>query len=279
MASAGEDAGTSRLRKAAGNWGACSVNDEPLDLSLAGEETESVSGRAAAAGDGPKKVSEMLLKTVLSNLDGAKKDLDKHWMYVIAGTVISLAIAGGLGGMVWAKLVGEKGPDKLLYVLMPLANLYLFMRFGFLLAYFTGVRLAAEELADQYFSEEKIKGETLSPHLLFGTNSYFEYIHERKRKVGLLLYSVSILFVLALNNAASLTSLWLFFGGVSRYAVVLFYFSLLGVCCYHYYDVNKGRRIDVMGARTILIAVFINLSLTLMLFFFFIHLHRLMLSP
>src|ERR1041385_7565545 len=95
------------------------------------------------------KVPETLLKTVLYNLDNAKKELDRHWRFLIFATAVTFAAMlgiRGLGAWIAEKIFSEPENQRLLLLLLPFVNLYLFMRFGFLLAYFTGVRLAAEEL-------------------------------------------------------------------------------------------------------------------------------------
>ena len=238
------------------------MSEESLERSLSDAETDPAS---SPAGKGSRTVPETLLKTVLSNLETAKKDLDKHWRYLLFGTAISLAIiTWGLGAQISEK-VGVPGQEKLLFLLVPLVNLYLFMRFGFLLAYFSGVRFAAEDLAERYFVEEEITSKSLSPHLLFGTNSYFEYIHERQWNWGILLYSLAIPFVSALNHAASLLLLWRYFdGNYFKYVGILLYGFAVAALCATYYKVNKERRFNVMGERTIAIYMFLNFALTLL---------------
>jgi len=93
---------------------------------------------------------EKLLELVIKKCDDAKKDLEKNWTYQIISVGVSLGLIFGLGQAISKHYLDEAGHERVLYLVLPLINLYLFMRFGFLASVFSHARLAQEWLSATY---------------------------------------------------------------------------------------------------------------------------------
>ena len=137
---------------------------------------------------------EKLLDLVIKKCDDSKKDLEKNWTYQIIAVGVSVGLIFGLGQAISKHYLDEVGHERVLYLVLPLINLYLFMRFGFLASIFSDARLALEQLATTYFKLVELKeidpALTLGSSVLSTTNSYFEFYHRGRPNLGVFLYSL-----------------------------------------------------------------------------------------
>jgi hypothetical protein len=99
-------------------------------------------------------VSDRLLGLLYQKCEGAKTDLEHNWIYQIASVGISLGLMFGLAEPISKHFLETVGHERILYLILPAANLYLFMRFGFLSSVFNDCRVALEVLSEKYFRDE-----------------------------------------------------------------------------------------------------------------------------
>jgi hypothetical protein len=149
-------------------------------------------------------VSDRLLGLLYQKCEGAKTDLEHNWIYQIASVGISLGLMFGLAEPISKHFLETVGHERILYLILPAVNLYLFMRFGFLSSVFNDCRVALEVLSEKYFRDE---GLSTLPRVrassLYGSNSYFEYYHRLRINFGIFLYTLFVPLVFALSHATS----------------------------------------------------------------------------
>ena len=172
--------------------------------------------QGAGALDERPKADDKLLDLVLAKTESTKKDLEKNWSYQITSVGISLGVVLGLGDPLAEKYFEVPGYVRVLYLALPLVNLYLFMRFGSLASAFSEARFAAERLAKKYFKDNRLDTPELSrriePSVIYATNSYFEYFHHSDASLAKFAYSLFLPFLFALSHSVSLYLLLMFFG-------------------------------------------------------------------
>jgi hypothetical protein len=199
-------------------------------------------------------VSEKLLEISQKNLETTKKDLEKNWIAQIVGVSASFALIFGLGEPLSHKIFDEPGYDRVLYLVLPLVNFYLFMRFGGLLSAFSAARFAAEQTMTAYYRQAKSRKLKLDamppPQIYYQTNSYFEYFHNRETNFGAFAYLLFVPIVLALNNSISSYLLLEFFGkNLISFSVALAYFVPIIILYLNYYKSNKDRPFAYMDEK------------------------------
>lgn len=162
------------------------------------------------------KAFEKLLDRVLVKYDSTKNDLDSLWTKQIVAVGASVALVVGLNKVVSQKVFGDASYGCVLFVILPIVNLYFMMRFGFLTYAFSEARSAAEALSERfiderglsrYFSSNGYSAQNNLPvdrHVIYSTNSYFEPIYQRTSSFSLWCYSLFIPIVFALSHSTSI---------------------------------------------------------------------------
>ncbi len=203
---------------------------------------------------------EKLLDLVIKKCDDSKKDLEKNWTYQIIAVGVSVGLIFGLGQAISKHYLDEVGHERVLYLVLPLINLYLFMRFGFLASIFSDARLALEQLATTYFKLVELKeidpALTLGSSVLSTTNSYFEFYHRGRPNLGVFLYSLFVPTVFAASHASSLFLLELLVGSASHRApsrgiLIVWILYLIPVLSLYvaYYMGNRDLTFTIAGKR------------------------------
>lgn len=189
---------------------------------------------------------EKLVELSILNLESAKKDLEKNWMSQLFALGASLAAILGLGALISQRVFGEPGYENILYLLLPMANFYLFLRFGNLLSTFSEARFAAEQLVTNYYENARSLGFPVDTapdkSAFYKTNSYFEYYHTRDADQLMFMYLLLVPIILTLNNVTSLFMLLTFFGrNIWGYSVAAL--SLAGMIALYigYYLYNRDK--------------------------------------
>jgi hypothetical protein len=222
---------------------------------------------------GDDTVPDKLLDQVLKKLDATKEDLEKNWLSQIVAVSASLGMMLGLGEPISRKIFDTPGYENVLYLVFPMVNLYLVMRFGGLASAFSETRFAAEALATKYFFQQRIDemsfANVVRPSVMFQTNSYFEYFHHRGYNIGVFLYSLFVPIVLSINHATSLYLLLRFFGlKPLGYGVAIVYCLPIVGLYVAYYRANRQnplvystRRLNYLMFSNVLILMFSALLL------------------
>ena len=104
--------------------------------------------------DSTREFMDKCIDLLSKKCDDAKKDLDKNWTYQIITLGLGLGLIYGLGEAVSKKLLEEQGHVRVLYLIIPLANLYFFVRFGLLATHFSRTRICYEKLMKDYCKRE-----------------------------------------------------------------------------------------------------------------------------
>jgi hypothetical protein len=129
-------------------------------------------------------VPEKLVEISIKKLETVKRDLEKNWAYQITSVGLSVGLLLGLGDAISKKLFDSSGYDNALFLILPLVNLYLFMRFGGLFSAFSKARFATEKIVTAFYqnaiSEDLSIDRVPDMATFFETNSYFEYYHSRE---------------------------------------------------------------------------------------------------
>ena len=99
---------------------------------------------------------EKLLEISLQKLDSTKKDLEKNWTSQLISVGASLGVILGLGSLISKRMFEAPGYENILYLILPLINFYLFMRFGGLLSAFSSARFAAEKMVKSYYQKAEL---------------------------------------------------------------------------------------------------------------------------
>ena len=198
-----------------------------------------------------------LLAIILQKAEASKKDLEQNWLYQTMSVGLSLGLVVGLGDVVSKKLFDAPGHETILYLLLPMVNLYLFMRFGALATAFSRARFAAQNLTSTYFEQRPVKalhpglpnGSRLTGNLQlkvwYETNSYFEYFHQpisgKIGTIGVFIYSLFVPGLFTLNHCISIYLLLAIFGHYSIGYTVIAIYSLPIIGLYiAYYATNRG---------------------------------------
>jgi len=189
---------------------------------------------------------EKLLEISLQKLDSTKKDLEKNWTSQLASVGASLGVILGLGSLISKRMFEAPGYENILYLILPLINFYLFMRFGGLLSAFSSARFAAEKMVKSYYQKAELEKLDLhqipEPSIFFETNSYFEYYHNLATNWGTFAYLLLVPIILALNNVTSIYMLFKFFDQkVWAYVVITVYVLPIALLYINYYAANKKR--------------------------------------
>ncbi|MEA2999787.1 MAG: hypothetical protein QOK17_1620 [Sphingomonadales bacterium] len=194
------------------------------------------------------EAGEKYLDRLLAKLEASKADVEKNWMGQITSIAISLALVAGLGTAIAAKLLGDPHRSNILYVILPVVNTYLFVRFGLIAGVFSKVRYDAEHLADDLSKYQDLPlsfdvGQT------YRTNSYFEWVHYKfSPSTALLLFTIPIVF--ALNHSLTLYLIYKVLGKSMWLALfVAVYLPIVCVCYWAYYDSNKNNTVVLAGKR------------------------------
>ena len=168
-------------------------------------------------------ISGDLVKLLSEQCERAKGDLDKNWMYQIISLGVGLGLIYGLGALLSKKLLDDPGHERILDILMPMVNLYFFMRFGLLATYFSRTRIALEQTVEKYRNKNAIDD---SYSIISETNSYFEpYLH-KQGYLSLYLYYAFVPIVMGSNQAISFILLYNLTGSsvlLIIYAIPLFF--------------------------------------------------------
>jgi hypothetical protein len=167
-----------------------------------------------------EKLSEKSIELISKKCDSAKEDLDKNWIYQIITLGVGLGLIYGLGGAISTKFLEEPGHEKLLYLIAPLINIYLFMRFGLLATHFSQTRFAMEDVVKGFCANEGIDIDNIDVKengklkeilsSLYITNSNFEHYHIRKLPSGVIVYLFFVPIVLGSGQGVSMYLLHLF---------------------------------------------------------------------
>jgi hypothetical protein len=187
---------------------------------------------------------DKLLEISLQNLDRTKKDLEKNWASQMISVGTSIGVILGLGSPISYPAYGN-----VLCLILPLVNLYLFMRFGGLLSAFSSARFAAEKMVRTYYQKAGLTNYALIPgeSEFFRTNSYFEYYHDRITNRGTFAYLLLVPIVLTLSNVTSMYMLMVFFKNTGNtivgYAIVVLYVAPIIILYWNYYLANKEKPI------------------------------------
>lgn len=192
----------------------------------------------------PVIVSADLVELLSEKCDRAKIDLEKNWTYQIISLGVGLGLISGLGALLSKKFFDEVGHERILDILVPMVNLYFFMRFGLLATYFSKTRTALENLAQQYRKQQGLD-ELFS--VISETNSYFEHYHHRKVDFGVLCYSLFVPIVMGGNQGISFFLLYKLTGNV----VYLGLYSIPYLLLYTYYYSGNKDFIYMIGRRKI----------------------------
>ena len=198
-----------------------------------------------------------LLAIILHKAEAAKKDLEQNWLYQTMSVGLSLGLVVGLGDVVSKKLFDEPGHETILYLLLPMINLYLFMRFGALATAFSRARFASQNLTSAYFEQRPTSAlhsglpneirspGSLQPKVWYETNSYFEYFHQptsgKIGTIGVFIYSLFVPGLFTLNHCISIYLLLAIFGRTFFGFAVIAIYSLPIIGLYiAYYATNRG---------------------------------------
>ena len=215
---------------------------------------------------------EKLLEISLQRLESTKKDLEKNWTSQLISVGASLGVILGLGSLISKRMFETPGYENVLYLILPLINFYLFMRFGGLLSAFSSARFAAQKMVMSYYEKARREKSGLDqipePSVFYETNSYFEYYHDRTENWGTFAYLLLVPVILALNNVTSIYMLFKFFGqGLLRYVVIAVYVLPIILLYIYYYLANQKRPFAYMSEKFnfILFAYVIIFTLGLLL--------------
>jgi hypothetical protein len=198
----------------------------------------------------------------------------------------SLGMVLGLGEPISKKFFDAPGYENMLFLVLPLINLYLFMRFGNLASAFSEARFSAEALATRYFSQchiDKMSFEKemtfvkeIRPSIMFHTNSYFEYFHHRGSGLFVILVFLYSLFVPALFSVSHAVSLYLLLKFVGTtpggYIIaVLYCLPIIGLYIAYYRANRSNAFVYSVGSFSYLILsiTFIFIVTSLLLYSFF----------
>ena len=197
---------------------------------------------------------EKLMELSVTNLEAAKKDLEKNWMSQLFALGASLAVILGLGKLISERVFGAVGYESILYLLLPMANLYLFLRFGNLLSTFSEARFAAQTFFTNFYANAQSRGLPVDaapePSAFYKTNSYFEYYHYSDANWGMFVYMLLVPVVLTLNNVTSLYMLYIFMGrSIWGYFLDLLLIGCISALYYAYYASNKDRQFAYMTSK------------------------------
>jgi hypothetical protein len=167
----------------------------------------------------PGKISDDLLELLSEKCEKAKDDLENNWTYQILSLGIGLGLIYGLGDPLSRKLFETPGYERLLYLIMPIANLYFYMRFGLLATHFSRIRSALEEAARQYCRDKEFDDDLIVA--ISESNSVIEYYHGKTFSFGVLFYSLFVLIVLSGNQSVSFFLLHKLASNIGGYQIVL----------------------------------------------------------
>ena len=154
------------------------------------------------------QISDKLLDLALKKCEDSKKDLESNLTHIIVTAGILVGLTLGLGRSLSTFLLKDPIFEKVLYLIVPPANLYFFMRLGGLFTVFAQARYAVVGLSQQYFNEQKIIGREftngLDPSSLYLTNSYFDHYFRPVNAKGMVIYELVFPLLLGIGHALSL---------------------------------------------------------------------------
>jgi hypothetical protein len=153
------------------------------------------------------EVPDKLLDLFLKKCEDAKKDLEANLNHHIISVGLSIGLVLGLGESLSVLLLKDRIFEKVLFLVVPLSNLYFFMRFGGLAIVFAEARYALKGLSEEYFREQHVAAHPATAGIrassLYVTNSYFDPYFRERGAIGLPIYELSFPLILALSHALS----------------------------------------------------------------------------
>ena len=220
---------------------------------------------------------EKLLDRALSKCDATKTDLDTLWTTQILAVGLSIGLVVGLGDVASEAIFRVKGYGRVLDLIIPLVNLYFFMRFGFLSLAFSEARNAAETLSHQYIKEKNLSQYFDNPkyqtsplpirrRVLYSTNSYFEPFYQRSHVILVYAYGLFIPIVFSISHS---TSIYLLSRIVGTFGKAYFFLSIViyvSILLSLYITLYRGLRdVQFSSPRIILFIDVMSLIMTVLL--------------
>jgi hypothetical protein len=151
---------------------------------------------------------EKVIELLSTKCQTAAAALNRNLLNQIISFGIGLGLVVGLGKALSIKIFGESGDEPILYLIIPYINVYLLMRFGQIVSYFSTVRTALQEVAEKYCVDAPVSGLLGA---LSTTNSYIDYfyrkefLHTSKGYLAVLIfYSLSLPAIAGSNYAVSI---------------------------------------------------------------------------
>lgn len=202
---------------------------------------------------------EKYLDRILAKTEVAKQDLEKNWMAQITVIALSIALVAGLGGVVARKLFDDPDRYTILYLIFPIVNTFLFVRFGLIGSTFSKARYNAELATNELYKLQKLP-DSLDLSQIYSTNSYFEWAH-KKASFATLLFLMTIPVVFSLNHALTIYLLYKFSMGSTLFGIIVgIYVVICGMCYWAYYKGNKGNTPVFIGKENLFIIGTIAMS-------------------
>ncbi len=215
--------------------------------------------QASVQAPGGRDVYEKYLDRILAKSESAKQDLEKNWMGQITSIALSLALVAGLGEVVARKLFDDPDRYSLLYLILPVVNTFLFVRFGHIGATFSKARYNAEKLTEELRRMNPFP-DGFDVSQIYKTNSYFEWAHQ-EYSAETVLFLLTIPLVFSLNHSLTIYLLYKFIGlSWFFYVLATSYVGVCGICYWAYYRGNKDNTPVFVGKENLFIIVSILIA-------------------
>jgi hypothetical protein len=228
---------------------------------------------------------EKLLDRALSKCDATKSDLDTLWTTQIVAMGLSIALVVGLDDVASEAIFRTKGYGLVLDLIMPLVNLYFFMRFGFLSLAFSEARYAAEALSEkfieakhlsQYFAsqENRVDSSPIKKRVLYSTNSYFEPFYQKSHVALVYAYGIFIPIVFSISHSTSIYLLYRTIEKLGHVYVFLSIFVYLAILVSLYITLYQGLKdVEFSSPKLILFIDVMSLLMTVFLLWILFYYH------
>jgi hypothetical protein len=211
-----------------------------------GDSPTSIATSDVSATELTRRFMEKCIDLLSKKCDSAMEDLDKNWTYQIITLGLGLGLIYGLGSAISKKLLEEPGHVRVLYLLIPLANLYFFVKFGLTATHFSQMRHDFEKIMTNYCTLGKSEGINFQDMdniviSTYKTNSTFEHYHIATVPFFINVYFLFAPAIIGGGQGISAYLLKIFAGGQLKYQVA-FVATYATICLALYYAYYKGNK-------------------------------------
>src|ERR1043165_2923933 len=215
-------------------------------------------GPAADSAEAARQVErlEPYFDRLLAKCEAAKADLERNWALQVGSIAACVAVIVGLGGPIADSIMDGLGRNyRLLYVVCPIVNTYLFVRFGGLATAFSTARHNAGQIGRE-IAATCPPPSPAKTELVYQTNSHFEYVHHDFSRAKFA-FSLSIPLIFALNHSTTIFLL-IEAAGLNLFsALILSIYLVIVLACYVTYFIANRDNTPLLGPAYVAAAAFL----------------------